>query len=159
MLLRDPVQGDIYLTENETRVLDTREMQRLRGIKQLGTAHLVFPGCVHTRFDHSLGALAAAHRILEHLRLAGHHIDPQDAELVRLAILVHDVTHIPYGHTFEDEREIFPGMMRARAWTISWAPAPSWAAPLRRSVRWMRCEAFSRAPPDPVDGAGGLQHH
>lgn len=108
LLLRDPVQGDIYLTENETRVLDTREMQRLRGIKQLGTAHLVFPGCVHTRFDHSLGALAAAHRILEHLRLAGHHIDQQDAELVRLAILVHDVTHIPYGHTFEDEREIFP---------------------------------------------------
>jgi uncharacterized protein len=108
VLLRDPVQGDIYLTENETRVLDTREMQRLRGIKQLGTAHLVFPGCVHTRFDHSLGALAAAHRILESLRLSGFHIGQQDAELVRLAILIHDVTHIPYGHTFEDERQIFP---------------------------------------------------
>lgn len=108
MLLRDPVQGDIYLTEKETRVLDTREMQRLRGIKQLGTAHLVYPGCVHTRFDHSLGALAAAHRILESLRLAGHHLDPEDAALVRMAILIHDVTHIPYGHTFEDEREIFP---------------------------------------------------
>jgi HD superfamily phosphohydrolase len=108
MLIRDPVQGDIYLSEMETRVLDTREMQRLRGIKQLGTAHLVFPGCVHTRFDHSLGALAASHRIMENLRLAGFHIDPQDAALVRLAILIHDVTHIPYGHTFEDERQIFP---------------------------------------------------
>lgn len=108
MLVRDPVHGDIFLTETETRVLDTREMQRLRGIKQLGTAHLVFPGCVHTRFDHSLGAVAAAHRIIESLRLAGFHIDPQDAALVRLAILVHDVTHIPYGHTFEDERQIFP---------------------------------------------------
>ncbi|HEY8347168.1 MAG TPA: HD domain-containing protein [Symbiobacteriaceae bacterium] len=106
--MRDPVQGDIYLTPEETRILDTREMQRLRGIKQLGTAHLVFPGCVHTRFDHSLGALAAAHRILESLRLAGHRIDPQDAAVVRAAALVHDVTHIPYGHTFEDEREIFP---------------------------------------------------
>jgi HD superfamily phosphohydrolase len=108
LLLRDPVQGDIFLTEMETRVMDTREMQRLRNIKQLGTAHLVFPGCVHTRFDHSLGALAAAHRMLENLRLAGFHIDPQDAALVRLAILTHDVTHIPYGHTFEDERQIFP---------------------------------------------------
>lgn len=108
MLVRDPVHGDIYLTENETRVLDTREMQRLRGIKQLGTAHLVFPGCVHTRFDHSLGAVAAAGRILDSLRRSGFQIDPADAELVRLAILVHDVTHIPYGHTFEDERQIFP---------------------------------------------------
>jgi len=108
MLVRDPVQGDIYLTEDETRILDTREMQRLRNIKQLGTAHLVFPGCVHTRFDHSLGTLAAAHRILESLRLAGFRIDPADAALVRAAALVHDVTHIPYGHTFEDERQIFP---------------------------------------------------
>jgi uncharacterized protein len=108
LLLRDPVQGDVFLTEMETRVMDTREMQRLRNIKQLGTAHLVFPGCVHTRFDHSLGSLAAAHRILENLRLAGFHIDPHDAQLVRLSILTHDVTHIPYGHTFEDERQIFP---------------------------------------------------
>jgi HD superfamily phosphohydrolase len=108
VLLREPVHGDIFLTEMETRVLDTREMQRLRNIKQLGTAHLVFPGCVHTRFEHSLGALHCAHRILENLRLAGFHIDPQDAALVRLAILTHDVTHIPYGHTFEDERQIFP---------------------------------------------------
>lgn len=108
MLLRDPVHGDIYLTGMETRVLDTREVQRLRNIKQLGAAHLVFPGCVHTRFDHSLGALACAHRMMENLRLVGHHIDPHDAALVRLAILLHDVTHIPYGHTFEDERQIFP---------------------------------------------------
>lgn len=108
MLLRDPIHGDIVLTANETRVLDTREMQRLRGIKQLGTAHLVFPGSVHTRFDHSLGALAMADRMMQGLRQTGCSIDPGEAELVRLAILVHDVTHIPYGHTFEDERQIFP---------------------------------------------------
>lgn len=108
MLVREPVHGDLFLTDIEVRVLDSREMQRLRGIKQLGTAHLVFPGCVHTRFDHSLGALHMAHRMMETLRLQGHAIDPADAQLVRLAILVHDVTHIPYGHTFEDERQIFP---------------------------------------------------
>lgn len=108
MLLRDPVQGDIHLTDNELQVLESREMQRLRGIKQLGTAYLVFPGCVHTRFDHSLGVLATARRILRHLEWAGFHIDPADQELVTIAALVHDVTHVPFGHTFEDERQIWP---------------------------------------------------
>lgn len=108
MLVRDPVHGDLFLTPIETRVIDSREFQRLRNIKQLGTAHLVYPGCVHTRFDHSLGALAVASRMLDQLARTGHQIDPQEAQIVRLAILVHDVTHIPYGHTFEDERQIFP---------------------------------------------------
>lgn len=108
MLLRDPVHGDIYLTETETRVLDTREMQRLRGIKQLGTAYLVYPGCVHTRFDHSLGCLHMAKRIMEQLKTAGCRLDPVEAEITAIAMLVHDVTHIPFGHTFEDERQIFP---------------------------------------------------
>lgn len=108
MLVRDPVHGDLFLTPVEIRVIDSREFQRLRNIKQLGTAHLVYPGCVHTRFDHSLGALAVASRMLEQLTRSGYQIDPVEAQIVRLAILVHDVTHIPYGHTFEDERQIFP---------------------------------------------------
>lgn len=108
MLIRDPVQGDIHLTANEARVLDCREMQRLRGIRQLGTAHLVFPGCTHTRFDHSLGVLATAKRILQQLAWAGHPLAAPEQELVTVAALVHDVTHIPFGHTFEDERQIFP---------------------------------------------------
>lgn len=108
MIIRDPVHGDIELTPEEVRVIDTPEMQRLRGIRQLGTAYLVYPGCHHTRFDHSLGTLATAARILDHLRRNGH-APGRDAErLVRLAALVHDVTHVPFGHTFEDEREIFP---------------------------------------------------
>ncbi|BDG60819.1 HD domain-containing protein [Caldinitratiruptor microaerophilus] len=108
MVIRDPIHGDIDLTAEEARVLDTREMQRLRGIKQLGTAYLVYPGCTHTRFDHSLGTLAAASRILAHLGRSGFDIPAADAALVRMAALVHDVTHVPFGHTFEDEREIFP---------------------------------------------------
>jgi HD superfamily phosphohydrolase len=55
-----PVHGDVYLTHEEIAVLDTREMQRLRGVKQLGTAYLVFPARVHTRFDHSIGTLHMA---------------------------------------------------------------------------------------------------
>lgn len=108
MIIRDPVHGDIELTEEEARVLDSREMQRLRGIKQLGTAYLVYPGCTHTRFDHSLGTLAAAERILQALRRKGQRVTSDDARLIRIAALVHDVTHIPFGHTFEDERKVFP---------------------------------------------------
>lgn len=108
MIIRDPVHGDIELTQEEAQVLDTATMQRLRAIKQLGTAYLVYPGCTHTRFDHSLGTLAAAARILESLRKRGERVEPDDARLIRLAALVHDVTHIPFGHTFEDERKVFP---------------------------------------------------
>ena len=52
-VIRDPVHGDVHLTDEAMRVLDTPEMQRLRGIRQLGTAYLVFPGALHTRFDSS----------------------------------------------------------------------------------------------------------
>ena len=68
MVIRDPIHGDIHLSLLEAQVLDLPELQRMRGIRQLGTASLVYPGCVHTRFDHSLGACAATHRIVESLR-------------------------------------------------------------------------------------------
>ncbi|GAI61881.1 unnamed protein product, partial [marine sediment metagenome] len=55
MIIRDPVHKDIFLDEIERKITDTKEMQRLRYIKQLGTAHYVYPGAVHTRFSHSLG--------------------------------------------------------------------------------------------------------
>lgn len=107
-MIRDPVHGDIFLTPQELLVLDTPEMQRLRGIKQLGAACLVYPGAVHTRFDHSLGTLAVVKRILQHLAWHGFELDPAHRELATISALVHDVTHIPFGHTFEDERQIWP---------------------------------------------------
>ena len=108
MIIRDPVHGDIEISEEERRVLDTGAMQRLRAIKQLGAAYLVYPGCVHTRFDHSLGTLHTASRVIDALRRRGHAVSPDDARLVRMSALVHDVSHIPFGHTFEDERKVFP---------------------------------------------------
>ena len=48
-VIRDPVHGDIYLTHEELSILDTPEVQRLRGVRQLGTVYLVYPGAVHTR--------------------------------------------------------------------------------------------------------------
>lgn len=108
MLIRDPIHGDIELSPLEATILDLPAVQRLRGIKQLGTANLVYPGAVHTRFDHSVGTCAAAHRLIEGLRRNGNVISADEEDLIGVAALLHDVTHVPYGHTLEDERSLFP---------------------------------------------------
>ena len=112
-VIRDPVHGDVYLSHEEIAVLDTPEMQRLRGVKQLGTAYLVFPGAVHTRFDHSIGTLHMAARLIEAINRS-FELDPKacvgvseaEARVIRMAALVHDVTHIPFGHSIEDQDAI-----------------------------------------------------
>lgn len=106
--IRDAVHGDILLTEEECALIDTREFQRLRGIKQLGTANLVFPGAVHTRFEHSLGTCFMAQKIIDGVGAkSAKAITPRLIRLIRVAALLHDITHVPFGHTFEDERRIF----------------------------------------------------
>lgn len=107
MVIRDPVHGDILLSPEERRILDTPEMQRLRGIKQLGAAYLAYPGALHTRFDHCLGAVHTAQRILDGMFARGLPADPYLVRVIRAASLLHDVTHVPFGHTLEDERGIF----------------------------------------------------
>ena len=109
-VVRDPVHGDVELTHEELQVLDTREMQRLRGIKQLGSACLVFPGATHTRFDHSIGTLHLAGRMIEAINKAfavapreSLGVSAEEARVIRIAALVHDVTHIPFGHNVEDQ--------------------------------------------------------
>ena len=107
MIVRDPVHGDIHFTLFETRIINTPEVQRLRGVKQLGTANLVYPGATHTRFDHSLGTSYLAKRIVDNIKSNGYSITPETEEIVSIAGLIHDITHVPFGHTFEDERKIF----------------------------------------------------
>lgn len=107
MLLRDPIHGDIELSSLETALLDLPVMQRLRGIKQLGTAYLVYPGALHTRFDHAIGVCALAHRIVASLRRAGFAVTAEQEAAIGAAALLHDVTHVPFGHTLEDERRLF----------------------------------------------------
>ena len=100
-VLRDPVHGDIYLTHEELRVVDTPEFQRLRGVKQLGHAYLVYPGALHTRFDHSIGTVHVVQRMIDAVNLS-FELDPagslaigeEEARVVRLAALLHDVTHL-----------------------------------------------------------------
>src|SRR5438477_801058 len=106
-LIRDAVHGDIEMSSLEVELMDTPEFQRLRGIKQLGTAYLIFPSATHTRFEHSLGTSWMAHRILEVIKRS--RLVPADEEgIIRVAALLHDITHIPFGHTLEDERRVLP---------------------------------------------------
>jgi uncharacterized protein len=107
MLLRDPIHGDVEFGPLEAAVLDLPLMQRLRGIKQLGTAYLVYPGALHTRFDHSMGVCAVAHRIVASLRFSGLQVSEELEEAIGVAALLHDITHVPFGHTLEDERRLF----------------------------------------------------
>ncbi len=112
-VVRDPVHGDIYLSRDEMRLLDTPEMQRLRGVRQLGTAYLVFPGAQHTRFEHSLGTLHLTAQLIDAVNL-NHSLAPgelaaigeDEARILRAAALVHDIPHIPFGHNIEDQSGI-----------------------------------------------------
>ena len=114
-VIRDAVHGDIYLTRAEGRLLDTREMQRLRGVRQLGLAHLVFPSARHSRFEHSIGTLHMAQAMIEAIRRNARidasccrDISDEEARIIRAAALVHDVTHLPYGHNIEDQSALLP---------------------------------------------------
>src|SRR5437660_1111151 len=68
---RDPVHGFVVLNDLERAVVDSRPYQRLRRIKQLATTHLVYPGAVHTRFEHGLGTLEMASRAFDVLVAKG----------------------------------------------------------------------------------------
>lgn len=103
-VIRDPVHGDIRMTEFEWELMNSGEMQRLRWIKQLGLTHLVYPGAEHSRLNHSMGAMHVADRILRAIEdTSGQRMEPERRLLARTYALIHDVTHVAYGHTLEDE--------------------------------------------------------
>ena len=99
--IRDPVHGYIKITEAERDVIDTPFVQRLRRIHQLAGAYLVYPGAVHTRFDHVNGAMHVAGQIADALSLWVE-LTPDQIQEIRLAALLHDVGHGPFSHTFEE---------------------------------------------------------
>ncbi|MDP2949728.1 MAG: HD domain-containing protein, partial [Chloroflexota bacterium] len=80
--------------------MNTRVFQRLRRIRQLAMAHLVYPGALHTRFEHSVGTMHVAGRICERLS-EFKYINQQDTKAVRLAALLHDIGHGPFSHVSE----------------------------------------------------------
>jgi len=94
--IRDPLYGFIGVTEKEVTLLDTIPLQRLRRIKQLANAHLVYPSAMHTRFEHSLGVMHIAGRMAENLQFTD-----EEIKTVRYAALLHDIGHGPFSHVFE----------------------------------------------------------
>lgn len=94
----DPIHGFIRFDAIEKKVIDARPFQRLRYIRQMGVAYLVYPGATHTRFEHSLGVMELVTRIYDSL---DYFKDPYWRQILRLAALCHDIGHLPFSHTAE----------------------------------------------------------
>ena len=101
-VVRDPLWNNIRLDAEALAVLDTPAFQRLRYVRQLGHAFLVYPGATHTRFEHALGAYHLARRAIAQLGEAGAAPDPDTARTLRLAALLHDIGHYPFSHALEE---------------------------------------------------------
>ncbi|MGE0555603.1 MAG: HD domain-containing protein, partial [Gemmatimonadales bacterium] len=103
-IIRDPLWDNIQLDDVAVSLLDTPAMQRLRYVRQLGHAFLVYPGATHTRFEHALGAYHLAGQALTSLDQKGELAGLAEAErlAVRLAALLHDVGHYPFSHGLEE---------------------------------------------------------
>jgi hypothetical protein len=103
-VVRDPLWNNIRVEPLALRLIDTPAFQRLRYVRQLGLAFLVYPGASHSRFEHALGAYHLAGRALELL------IPPEEAQRVgtsdcidiRIAALLHDIGHYPFSHALEE---------------------------------------------------------
>jgi HD superfamily phosphohydrolase len=132
--IRDAIHGDIMITRLETSIIDTKEFQRLHRIKQLGPSYLAYPCAKHSRFEHSLGVLFMTQDLFEralknpfkdqHIliyvetpffsvkyppssTLFNASITNYHVLLARTCALLHDLVNIPFGHTLEDEGNIF----------------------------------------------------
>ncbi len=102
-IVNDPVYGFIRFPERELmRIIDHPWFQRLRRIKQMGLADLVYPGAVHTRLAHSLGACHLMGKALDELKAKGIIPDKEECLAARMAALLHDIGHGPYSHSLED---------------------------------------------------------
>jgi hypothetical protein len=108
--IRDPVHGFVRADALEAALIDTRPLQRLRSIRQLGMMFFVFPGAEHSRFSHALGAMELAGRLYDALAAKAEGLlDPdrraRERRLVRAAGLLHDIGHAPFSHSAEEQFE------------------------------------------------------
>lgn len=101
-IFNDPVYGFISLPYNILfDLIEHPYFQRLRRIKQLGLTHLVYPGALHTRFHHALGAMHITLRAIDVIRSKGHKVSKREAKATAIAVLLHDIGHGPFSHALE----------------------------------------------------------
>jgi len=103
-IINDPVYGFIKIPYDILYdIIEEPYFQRLRRIKQLGLTHYVYPGALHTRFHHALGAMYLMTESIRVLRSKGVKITNKEAKAVTLAILLHDIGHGPFSHALENK--------------------------------------------------------
>jgi HD superfamily phosphohydrolase len=101
-IFNDPIYGFVSLPfEIIYDLIDHPYFQRLRRIKQLGLTNLVYPGALHTRFHHAMGAMHLMGQAIDVIRSKGHEITEEEAKGVTIAILLHDIGHGPFSHALE----------------------------------------------------------
>jgi len=108
--ISDPIWNTIGLEAFEIGILDSPLLQRLRQIRQLGVAHWLYPGAVHTRFEHSLGVVHAVHQLIGAINKKRMAISPEYTHLLRLGALVHDVGHGIFSHVSEKALQKLPAL-------------------------------------------------
>ena len=102
MEIYDIIHGSIEIEPLAKKIIDTKEFQRLRNIKQLGCCNYVFPGTVHTRFEHSIGVYHLAKKYIDILNQKQVYFSPRDVDCITIAALIHDIGHGPYSHLFDE---------------------------------------------------------
>jgi HD superfamily phosphohydrolase len=117
--IRDPIHGTVTVSDDEKPIIDSRFFQRLRSVRQLGFGDLAFPGATHTRHAHSLGAMHVASRLFDAVASRSplsERARERFRAAVRLAVLCHDLGHMPLSHASES---IAPrrALLNLPAWT------------------------------------------
>jgi HD superfamily phosphohydrolase len=98
--IKDPVHGYVYITRDEKSIIDSYPVQRLHRLRQLAGSEYVYPGANHTRFEHSVGVMYLASRVAENPNIS-QVVSEDEASMVKIAALLHDVGHGPFSHVFE----------------------------------------------------------
>lgn len=102
--IRDPLWNNIRVDALGAALIDTGEFQRLRYVRQLGHAYLVYPGATHSRFEHAIGTYHLARRTLSLIEDRGElgMVSRHECDVLRAAALLHDIGHYPFSHALEE---------------------------------------------------------
>ena len=119
-VIRDPVHNIVPFEDRKwdrllLQLINTKEFQRLRRIKQLGVSNFVFPGADHTRFAHSIGVMHTARMFLDRIAIGLGKITQEQRTAVLAAALLHDIGHGPFSHALKRSRGKHTSSGRARS--------------------------------------------